>query len=89
MIALILACTFPHPWSNPFSPDLPVDINHDCVIDVQDMTMVLLAWGPSEYGMCCDGIMRPTAPTDINRDGMTDISDLQAVLAHWGQEDLD
>ena len=49
------------------------DINHDCVVNIEDVFCVLGAWGS------CNG-----CPEDVNCDGSVNIDDLFEVLAHWG-----
>jgi hypothetical protein len=50
----------------------PADTNNDGVVDVQDLTAVILAWGMNN----------PAA--DVNNDGIVDVQDLTAVILAWG-----
>ncbi|KKK72390.1 hypothetical protein LCGC14_2904330, partial [marine sediment metagenome] len=56
------------------------DLNHDLVVDVLDLNMVLIVWGKTVED---DPISVPLA--DVNYDGTVDISDLNAVLIDWGK----
>jgi hypothetical protein len=52
----------------------PGDINHDCVVDVDDLDMVILDWGTdgSEHG------------GDIDGNGIVNVDDLTAIILTWG-----
>jgi hypothetical protein len=50
----------------------PADVNCDLVVDVDDLTDVILQWGTDDPA------------TDINGSGDVDIDDLVAVLLAWG-----
>ncbi|MHC5027384.1 MAG: cytochrome c3 family protein [Planctomycetota bacterium] len=56
------------------APVCPEDTNGDGVVDVSDLTNVILGWGPGGGG----------TPADINGDGVVDVSDLTAVILAWG-----
>ena len=56
----------------PVTDTCPADVNSDGVVDVQDLTAVILAWGG------------PDPDTDINGDGIVDVQDLTAVIVDWG-----
>ena len=47
------------------------DINGDGVVDVQDLTAVILNWVGS-------------SAADVNNDGTVDVQDLTAVVLAWG-----
>ena len=49
------------------------DVNLDGIVDVNDLLMVIGAFGP------CDG-----CPEDIDGDGMTGATDILIILANWG-----
>ncbi|MHC5023716.1 MAG: right-handed parallel beta-helix repeat-containing protein [Planctomycetota bacterium] len=51
-------------------PPCPADLNGDSGVDVQDLLILLGAWGATGG--------------DVTGDGMTDVSDLLALLAGWG-----
>jgi hypothetical protein len=53
--------------------DCPADINGDGFVNVDDLFLLLNAWGP------CDG-----CPEDITDDGLVNVDDLFAVINHWG-----
>lgn len=56
-------------------PQPPVaDINCDGAVDVQDLLLLLGAWGPC---LGCD--------EDVNGSGAVDVVDLLALLGEWGQ----
>ncbi|HRP62888.1 MAG TPA: SGNH/GDSL hydrolase family protein [Phycisphaerales bacterium] len=61
-----------------FSPQqhTPGDLNQDGAIDVQDLLILLGAWGP-----CTDV---NNCPADINLDGNVDVQDLLVLLGNWG-----
>ena len=50
------------------------DLNQDGTVDGEDLTQLLVNWGP------CKG----SCPTDIDGDGMTAAEDLAAMLILWG-----
>lgn len=50
------------------------DVNGDGVVDVDDLVLVLLAWGP------CDG----PCPADIDGNGAVDVDDLILLITNWG-----
>ncbi|MGE0617024.1 MAG: choice-of-anchor D domain-containing protein, partial [Bacteriovoracia bacterium] len=51
----------------------PVDIDQSGVVDVSDLTLVLLNMGAKGH------------PADVNGDGWVDVDDLMAVILHWGE----
>jgi hypothetical protein len=55
----------------------PADINGDGVVDVDDLTAVILAWGP------CPVPPAP-CPADIDGSGTVDVDDLVQVILGWG-----
>jgi hypothetical protein len=55
-------------------PACPADVTGDGQVDVQDLTAVILAWGP-----CA------ACPADTNQDGEVDVQDLTAVVLAWGK----
>ncbi len=80
-------CTWPYPWGDIASPNLPVDVNHDCKIGVGDLVMILEEWGECTHTIVWEGKEYPCCLTDINRDGVTGVADLIEVLNYWGMED--
>ncbi|MHC5027556.1 MAG: FG-GAP-like repeat-containing protein, partial [Planctomycetota bacterium] len=54
----------------------PADVNADGVVDVQDLTEVILAWGECPAAGPC--------AADLNGDGVVDVQDLTAVVLGWG-----
>jgi ligand-binding sensor domain-containing protein len=51
------------------------DVNGDGVVDVADLTALIVAWGTcADAGNC---------PTDLDGDGDTDVADLVMLLAAW------
>jgi hypothetical protein len=51
------------------------DVNGDGAVDVQDLTAVVLGWGPCPpAGWCLP---------DVNRDGVIDVQDLVAIVLLW------
>ena len=56
--------------------DMPLgDANGDGIVDVGDLTAVILAWGACPPGEAC--------PADIDADGVVSVSDLVLVLLNW------
>jgi hypothetical protein len=53
----------------------PADVNGDGVVDVDDLVLVVLTWGPCQGSPC---------PGDVNDDGQVDVDDLIAVILAWG-----
>jgi hypothetical protein len=49
-------------------------VNGDGVVGVDDMLLVIAAWGP------CAG-----CDADINEDDVVGVNDLLAVIADWGE----
>ena len=47
------------------------DINSDCVVDANDLLIVIVEWG------------RPDSAADINHDGTVDVNDLLLVIVNW------
>ena len=52
----------------------PADLNHDGVVDVSDLLILLSGWGP------CQG----SCKADITDDATVDVSDLLGLLSAWG-----
>jgi hypothetical protein len=52
-----------------------VDTNGDCMVDVQDLVNVILAWGSDQ------------ADADGNDDGVVDVQDLVNIIVEWGPVD--
>jgi hypothetical protein len=51
------------------------DVNGDCRVDLEDITLVSTDWG----------VLPPTNPAhDVNSDGRIDILDVQLIAARWG-----
>ena len=51
---------------------IPGDVNGDGVVNVEDLLLLLAAWGP------CEG-----CPEDINGDGVVNVEDLLTLLGNW------
>lgn len=49
------------------------DLNNSGIVDVQDLIILLAAWG-----------VNPGHPADLNEDGTVDVLDLITLLAAWG-----
>lgn len=56
-------------------PRSPADINRDCLVNAEDLSTVLSAWGPCAGAPC---------PSDLDGDGTIGGSDLATVLGAWG-----
>jgi hypothetical protein len=52
--------------------DCPADIVRDCIVNVNDLLLLLAEWGDSD------------SVADINGDGVVDVNDLLLLLAAWG-----
>ena len=50
----------------------PGDINNNCIVNVEDLLLLLSEWGES------------ISVADINLDGNVNVTDLLALLADWG-----
>jgi probable HAF family extracellular repeat protein len=58
------------------SPLRPGDVDHNGVVDVDDLIALILAWGPCPaMGPC---------PADFNGDLQVDVDDLIVVILNWG-----
>ena len=57
------------------SPRIPGDANLDGQVNVNDLLMVINAWG---------GIVPGGPPSDFNNDGVVNVNDLLIVINHWG-----
>lgn len=58
-------------------PETPLgDINGDGIVDIADLLLTLVSWGPCPSLDAC--------PADINDDGVVDTIDLLNVLSNWG-----
>lgn len=55
------------------SGDCPADLNGSGAVDVQDLLILLGAWGPN-----------PGHPADLNDSGSVDVQDLLILLGAWG-----
>ncbi|MHC4909906.1 MAG: hypothetical protein ACYTF9_09330, partial [Planctomycetota bacterium] len=58
-----------------FDPACPGDTNGDLVVNVGDLTNVILDWGMSGSGL----------PSDVAPNCAIDVADLTAVILGWGQ----
>ncbi|MEE2906767.1 MAG: hypothetical protein VX527_02945 [Planctomycetota bacterium] len=58
----------------PDEPGCPGDINGDNTVDVNDVLLLLSAWGGD-----CDG-----CPSDVNGDGFLDVNDVLELLSNYG-----
>jgi hypothetical protein len=61
----------PDPCSDP--PACPADLDGDQIVSLNDLLLVLAAWGPC-----------PGCPEDLDDDDVVDLGDLLIVLAAWG-----
>ena len=60
-----------------FAPsECPADIAADGIVDVQDLTYVLMSWATDD------------AAADIDDDGVVGVTDLMEVIANWGVCDV-
>jgi hypothetical protein len=57
----------------PLVPPVPGDVNGDSVVNVQDLTLIITAWGAAP----------PGEPADLNGDGVVDVQDLIEVITQW------
>jgi len=60
------------------TPPQPADMNCDGAVNVEDLLIVINAWG-----ICPNG--QPTCPGDVNADGTVNVDDLLAVINSWGK----
>jgi hypothetical protein len=56
------------------SPGCPLDLNEDGLIDIDDLLLLIGAWGPCSDGDC---------PADLTHDGVVNIDDLLILLGGW------
>lgn len=56
---------------------IPGDVNHDGLVNVDDLLAVINDWGP------CPQPPR-TCPADVNGDGAVNVNDLLIVINNWG-----
>ncbi|HRP62169.1 MAG TPA: CHRD domain-containing protein [Phycisphaerales bacterium] len=67
---------FPAPLTEcPPAPPCPADLNNSGSVDVQDLLILLGAWGPCGKGEC---------PADLNNSESVDVQDLLILLGAWG-----
>jgi hypothetical protein len=59
-------------WLLPETAGIPGDINNDGLVNVDDLTEIIIAWGT------CDGCL-----ADVNQDGQVGVDDLTAVILNW------
>ena len=52
---------------------VPGDLNGDGVVEVNDLLVIIAAWGP------CSG----DCPADLSGDGIVDVSDILLLLSYW------
>ncbi len=57
-------------------PAIPGDVDHNGVVDVDDLIIVILAWGPCPPSGPC--------PADIDGNLQVDVDDLIIVILNWG-----
>jgi hypothetical protein len=55
------------------TPETDGDVNLDGAVDVEDLLLLIGAWGP------CTG----ACPADVNGDGTVDVEDLLLLLGNW------
>ena len=60
------------------APPCPADVNQDRVVDIQDLALLLAAFGSSSG----ESAFNPAA--DLSADGVIDLSDLALLLAAFG-----
>ena len=51
------------------------DLNHDGIVNAEDLGLLIAAWGPCPRNMPCDA--------DLNLDGRVDAADLGFLFANW------
>ena len=51
------------------------DLNHDGIVNAEDLGLLIAAWGPCGRGVPC--------PADLNEDGIVDAADLGFLFANW------
>ena len=76
LLDFFLTSPFTQPWFGVDEPGNPADVNGDGVVNVEDLVLVLLAWGP------CPPPPAP-CPADVNGNGGVNVQDLAAVLLAW------
>jgi Dockerin type I domain len=62
---------------NHWTPLSPGDANADGIVNIEDLLIVVNAWGPYTG---TGGVGTP----DLNADGVVDISDMLLVINNWG-----
>ena len=51
------------------------DLNHDGIVNAEDLGLLIAAWGICPRGVPCDA--------DLNLDGRVDAADLGFLFANW------
>ncbi|MHC5005318.1 MAG: FG-GAP-like repeat-containing protein, partial [Planctomycetota bacterium] len=59
-------------------PGGPADLDGDGLVDIDDLLVVIMAWGP------CPGGPAP-CPADLDRNGVVDVDDLLEVVLAWSR----
>ncbi|MEE2907762.1 MAG: S8 family serine peptidase [Planctomycetota bacterium] len=60
----------------------PTDVNENCVVNIDDLLLVIEDWGEAnDY----DGTFAHCAPTDVNNNGIVNIDDMLLVIEDWNE----
>jgi hypothetical protein len=59
-------------WLFPEPDGILGDVNGDGVVNVSDILMLIVAWGP------CDGCIE-----DLNGDGTVNVTDIIMLISYW------
>ncbi|MEE2907979.1 MAG: hypothetical protein VX527_09135, partial [Planctomycetota bacterium] len=60
----------------------PTDVNQNCIVNIDDMLLVIEDWGEENDDT---GTFSHCSPTDVNNSGRVDIDDLLLVIEDWGE----
>jgi uncharacterized membrane protein len=64
--------------------DVPLgDLNYDCIVDVQDLWIMLEQWGPVKPNISGSHATNGVPTADLNGDGVVNVTDLLILFDNW------